>query len=204
MAYSGVVYIQMRDPKGNIHVALIVAKTKVAPIKRLSVPRLELCGAVILAKLLSHAAKILNILSSNVFAWTDSRVTLGWLQGNPRRFLTFVGNRIAEISETIPVACWHHVKDSENPTDCASRGIFPAELAKHDIWWNGPKWLKEAENNWNIKGNFDMHPIPSEEHNNQRVLFPIIALNPPMLRKISNYNRLTRVTAWILRFVKNC
>ena len=141
VAYSGVVYIRMKDQEGNIHVAMVVAKTKVAPIKRLSVPRLELCGAMILAKLLSHAAKVLKVSSSNIFAWTDSRVTLGWLQGNPKRFLTFVGNRIAEISETIPVACWRHVKGTENPADCASRGIFPAELAEHNIWWKGPQCM---------------------------------------------------------------
>ena len=85
-AYSGVVYIRAVDEQDNVHVSLVMAKTKVAPLKRLSIPRLELCGAVILAKLLHHVAKTSEIPYSNVFTWTDSRVTLGWLQGNPRRF----------------------------------------------------------------------------------------------------------------------
>ena len=68
-AYSGVVYIRMKNQEGNIHVALVVTKTKLAPIKRLSVPQLELCGAVILAQLLSHVAKVLKVPSSNTFSW---------------------------------------------------------------------------------------------------------------------------------------
>ena len=95
-----------------------------APIKRLSIPQLELCGSVILAKLLNHVAKVLNVPSSNVFPWMDSRITLGWLQGSARRFLAFVGNRVAEITEAIPVACWRHVKGTENPSDmCFQRDI---------------------------------------------------------------------------------
>ena len=68
VAYSGVVYIRMIDEEGKVHITLVVAKTKVAPIKRLSIPRLELCGAVIVAKLLNHVLKVLNVPSSNVFA----------------------------------------------------------------------------------------------------------------------------------------
>ena len=76
LPYSGVVYVRMSDQKGNIHVALVVAKTKVAPIKQLSIPQLELHAAVILAKLLSHVAKVLNVTSSNASAWADSHVPL--------------------------------------------------------------------------------------------------------------------------------
>ena len=94
--YSGVVYLRPMDDRNNIHVALVMAKTKVAPIKRLSIPRLELCGAVIVSKLIHHVAKILEVALSNIFAWTDSRVTMGWLRGNPQRFLTFVGNRVLQ------------------------------------------------------------------------------------------------------------
>ena len=201
--FTSGVYIRMTDEKGNPYDASRI-KTTVAPIKQLSIPRLELCGTVILAKLLKHVAKILNVPSSNVFARTDSRVTLGWLQGNPRRFLAFIGKRVAEISKAIPVAFWRHVKGSENSADCASRGIFPAELAEHDIWWNLVERAPVAENRWNVKRDFEEHPVPSEERDIQRVLLPITTSDPPMLERISSYSHLACVTAWMLRFVKNC
>ena len=83
VAYSSVLYLRAIDSEGDVHISLVMAKTKVAPIKRLSIPRLELCGGVVLSKILSHVADTLEIPSANVFAWTDSQVVLGWLQGKP-------------------------------------------------------------------------------------------------------------------------
>ena len=66
-----------------IHVSLVTTKTKVVPIKHLTMPRLELCGVVIVAKLLSHVAKILNIPTKQLYVWSDSDVVLRWLRDNP-------------------------------------------------------------------------------------------------------------------------
>ena len=92
-AYSGVVYLRMVDSLNHVHISLVMSKTKVSPIKRLSIPRLELCGAQILSRLLTHVKDILQIPMSHVFAWTDSTIVLNWLSGSPRRFKTYVGNR---------------------------------------------------------------------------------------------------------------
>lgn len=86
--YSAVIYLRQLDSDNVIHVSLVMAKTKVAPLKRLTIPRLELCGA----NLLHHIKEVFAIPSSNVFAWTDSMVVLGWLVGNPRRLKTLVAN----------------------------------------------------------------------------------------------------------------
>ena len=90
MAYAGVVYVRGIDMKEVAHVGLVIAKTKVAPIKRMTIPRLELCGALIVPRLLKHFSSILGVPAESIFAWTDSRVALGWLRGDPRRFKTFV------------------------------------------------------------------------------------------------------------------
>ena len=123
-AYAAVVYLRTIDQLGNIQVSLVTSKTKVAPIKCLTIHRLELCGAHLLAHLLHHVRQVLEIPLSHICAW----IVLNWLDGSPRRFKTFVGNRVSTIMEFIPPDKWNHVSGLDNPADCASRGLFPSEL----------------------------------------------------------------------------
>ena len=137
-AYAGVIYLRLVDTAGCIHTSLVTAKTKVAPIKRLSVPRLELCGALLLAQLLQHCQEVFSFPSEDVFAWTDSTIVLNWLAGNPRQFKTFVGNRVSLITDLVTPSHWHHVEGSDNPADCASRGLLPSELLPQlVVAWTG-------------------------------------------------------------------
>ncbi len=135
-AYAAVVYLRSDDSVG-VQTALVMAKTKVAPIKKLTIPRLELCGAYLLAQLMHHVRQVLKIPLSHIHAWTDSTIVLNWLDGSPRR------NRISTIVDLIPPDKWRHVRSTENPADCASRGVYPSELIHHPLWWNGPSWLQE-------------------------------------------------------------
>jgi hypothetical protein len=97
--------------------------------------------------------KVQNCLPNHkttLYGWSDSTAILGWLHGNPNRWKTFVSNKVKKIINTMPSNCWHYVKSSENPADCASRGITPIQLKEHPLWWNGPRWLQtyqpETEN----------------------------------------------------------
>lgn len=132
-AYAGVVYLRMVDTTGRVHSSLVMVKTKVAPIKRLTIPHLELCGAHLLAELLHHCQVIFGLPSEDIFARTDSTIVLNWMVGNPRRFRTYVGNRISSM-DLVPPSRWSHVVGSDNPADCASRGILPSELIAHNLW----------------------------------------------------------------------
>ena len=128
-AYTGVVHLHLVDSTGKVHTAIVMSKTRVSPIKRLSIPRLELCGAqLMLTKLLCHVKKTLNVPVTSVFAWTDSTIVLSWLTGNPRRFKIYIGNQISFIVDQLPPDRCKHVPGTQNPADCASRGLLPLQL----------------------------------------------------------------------------
>ena len=141
-AYAAVVYIRATYHDHSPTCALVTAKTRVAPVKSLSIPRLELCGATLLSNLLTSARKALNIPLDQVHAWCDSTIVLSWLDGSSKRFKTFVGNRLSTILTNLPPSTWHHVPTQDNPADCASRGLSPSKLVNHALWWDGPSWLK--------------------------------------------------------------
>ena len=108
-AYAAVIYLCMMDLDGGIQVSLVTSKTKVAPIKRLTIPHLELCGAYLLAQLLHRVQQVFNLSLDQIYAWTDSTIVLSWLIGNPRRFNTYVANRVSYIVELIAPNRWNHV-----------------------------------------------------------------------------------------------
>ena len=203
-AYGGVVYLRMVDSTDTVHTSLVMSKTKVSPIKRLSIPRLELCGAQVLAGLLQHIKRVLQVPLSDVYAWTDSTIVLSWLTGNPRRFKTYVGNRVSSIVDQIPPDRWNHASGIENPADCASRGIFPLELLEHKLWWNGPPWLTLMSSHWPEQHSIPVDLPPEEEK--EFCLVTTTQFEQPVIPfdRYSNFIRLQRVTAWILRFLNNC
>lgn len=146
-AYSAVIYARVETNK-QVNTTLITAKTRVAPIKsKLTLPQLELCGALLVADLMRTIVKSLNLENSPVFLWTDSMITLGWIRSEPNRWKTFVANRVAKI-QALTKYKWDYVPTSDNPADCASRGIMPLELIDHPLWWTGPDWLAKSAEHW--------------------------------------------------------
>ena len=203
-AYAGVVYLRMVDSAGGIHTFLVISKTKVAPIKRLTIPRLELCGAHLLAQILHHCKEVFSLSLKDVFAWTDSTVVLNWLVGSPRRFKTYVGNRVSSIMELISPDRWNHVNGLENPADCASRGLFPSELLNFTLWWDGPKWLQLNPDKWPKQSILPPND-PSQEGGEVCLHMTVVPCQPLMaLDHYSTFTRLLRVTAWLMRFTRNC
>jgi len=122
-AYAAVAYLRIQTSDGRIMTSLLLAKSKVAPLKKISLPRLELCAASLLTKVIIHVAKTLKLESVRTHLWSDSTVTLGWIRGHSARWSTFVVNRVAEIQCNLPEAQWHHIRSEHNPADCASRGL---------------------------------------------------------------------------------
>ena len=149
-AYAAVVYIR-HSFDGSVHTKMLTGKTRVAPIRSLCIPRLEICAALLGANLVEAVSSSVSdqrFPTTKVYAWTDSTVTLAWLQDFPWKWKTFVANRVAKIQNIIPSSNWNFVPTEENPADCASRGISAANLAKKNLWWNGPNWLEKSEDYW--------------------------------------------------------
>lgn len=143
-------YIRTFHDFADAKVTLLAVKSKVAPVKRQTIPRLELSAAVLLARLLARVRSILNFQQIPAHLWTDSSVTLAWIKGHSSQWKDFVSNRVATIQELVPEARWHHVAGEDNPVDCLSRGLTPNQL-HHHLWSHGPSWLQSPSVRWPSK-----------------------------------------------------
>jgi len=179
---------------------LLLPKSRLKP---LAIPRLELCGANLLADLLNHVRGVFDIPCEDVFAWTESPVVLSWLSGSPRCFKVFVGNRVSNILELLPPDCWHHVAGRDNPVDAGFRGMFPSDLLEHKLWWFGPDWLHQAELQLPCQPELREVPVPAEEREISLIVSITMPPSLPILERFSSLTHLTRVTAWLFCFVNN-
>ena len=133
-----------------------------------------------------------------------STIVLNWLAGSTRRFKTYVGNRVTHITELVAPEQWRHVNGVENPADCASRGLLPSELVDHPLWWHGPDWLLHDPATWPKQHQL----VPNTTFEEGDEICAFVArhhLDPPFSHEhYSSHIRLTRVTAWVIRFTVNC
>ncbi|UYV66799.1 hypothetical protein LAZ67_4002882 [Cordylochernes scorpioides] len=123
VAYAAVFYIRSHFKSGQVKVSLIASKTRVAPLKMISIPRLELCAALLLATLYDTIHNSLCLQIDRLFLWTDSKIVLSWIKSESRHWKPFVGNRIADVQRLTLLSSWHYVISKDNPADCASRAI---------------------------------------------------------------------------------
>ncbi|XP_049867240.1 uncharacterized protein LOC126367655 [Pectinophora gossypiella] len=143
--YCAVVYSRAESMCHGIKSRLIASRTRVAPIRPVSIPRLELLGALLLAQLLTFVREAMRISKDKIFAWTDSTVVLSWINGDPNRWKTYVSNRVVEILDNTDKEQWFHVTSDENPADLGSRGTTLQLLIKNKLWWSGPEWLQNKD-----------------------------------------------------------
>ncbi|UYV61856.1 hypothetical protein LAZ67_1006861 [Cordylochernes scorpioides] len=144
VAYAAVFYIGSQFKSGQVKVSLIASKTRVAPLKMISIPRLELCAALLLATFYDTIRNSLCLQIDRVILWTDSKIVLSWIKSESRHWKPFIGNRIAEVQRLTLHSSWHYVISKDNHADCTSRGITPSELVDHSLWWRGPTWLSDV------------------------------------------------------------
>ncbi|GFX85053.1 integrase catalytic domain-containing protein [Trichonephila clavipes] len=137
-AYAAVVYIKCFNESGQSQTRLLCSKSRVAPLKTLTIPRLELSAALLLLRLVKKVVPILQLPIHKIWMWTDSTIALAWIKTEPHKLKTFVSNRVAEI-QTLSKDChWKHVSSKNNPANLISRGCNVDELLKNEMWFSGP------------------------------------------------------------------
>ena len=138
-AYAAVVYLRIETAE-DVQLKFVTSKTRVAPLVKQTIPRLELLSALILARLISHVRSSLKefIQISHVRCWTDYEVALHWIRGESRKWKQFVQNRALEIRSLIPPEAWSHCSSKDNPADIPLSGTSPAALSE-SMWFPGPE-----------------------------------------------------------------
>ena len=147
VAYGVVTYLRTCYEDGTAHTTLVAAKSRLAPLKTLTIPRLELQAATLAARQDEAIRRELDLELEPSLFWTDSTTVLRYINNEQRRFQTFVANRVTEIRGISEARQWRHVPSEENPADDASRGALPSEL---DLtrWLEGPSFLRLTQEKW--------------------------------------------------------
>lgn len=202
-AYAAVLYVRSKDHEGNFILNLLTSKTKVTPIKTISLPRIELCGALLLARLFKTVQRALKFDHIIFHAWTDSEIVLSWLRGHPNKYKMFVANRISEIQEICSSNVWSHVRSESNPADCATRGLLPKDLLTFEMWWNGPNWLKQPKELWPATSVVEECDLEAKTLK----VNTMITKNPSnlelLITRCSSLTKLIRITAYCFRFMNS-
>ena len=217
-AMCALIYLICTYDSGDCKSTLLTSKAKVAPLKKLSIPHLELTAAVILSRLIETVQIALSnqIEFNEVFCWGDSTIVLAWLK-NDRKYKQFVSNRTQEILKLTRQEMWRHCPTDSNPADIGTRGESPVHLKENPLLFRGPSWITESRESWpdqlNSKQLIDTDPQEfAEELRNEPTvnLFTstkqLQTVNLENIIEISAYislSKLLGVTGLIVRFRNN-
>ncbi|RYE27129.1 MAG: hypothetical protein EOP45_02210 [Sphingobacteriaceae bacterium] len=202
IAYTASLYVKSVEEN---KVFLLTAKCRVAPLKhskdQLTIPRLELCGAALLAKLTKKTVNALCIQFDKIYLWCDSKIVICWIKGNPKRFKTFVANKVCAINKCVASENWFHVSSENNPADYASRGQTPSQLINNTVWWNGPDFLYRGQypitcNDTENSLTFDTMIFNASTQSQQSQ----ITIQKSILPDVSDFYKMQRVIATCLRW----
>ena len=211
--YGTVSYLRLENAYKETHCSFVMGKSRVAPLKQRTIPRLELTAATVAVKTNKLLLNELDFPVDRVVYWTDSMAVLRYIQNTSARFHTFVANRLTVIHEGSRTEDWRYINTKLNPADYASRGISTNDLIKHENWIKTPNFLSKPEDQW--------PKSPSQTHENLMDCDPEVKKNVKiavtklldsentstdsvkmLIQHYSSWHSLKKAVAWILKVRK--
>ncbi|GFR28152.1 integrase catalytic domain-containing protein [Trichonephila clavata] len=205
-AYGTILYLRFVTCNNKIETSFICSKSRVAPLKSLTLPRLELTAALLSARLAKQVSSCLKF-NANIYYWTDSLISYYWICGDSSAFKPYIKNRVQEIQLLSDPSQWGHCPGKDNPADLISRGTSAVKLAQNELWWHGPPWLKLEPDHWpNHQRDILDSELCSEELEYRSSVHVAVTQQRESLvdiNRFSSLKKLLKVTAWVFRFVNN-
>ncbi|XP_068723496.1 uncharacterized protein [Montipora capricornis] len=200
-AFGTCAYVRWRTESNEYDTRFIAAKSRVAPLKPLTIPRLELQAAVLATRLYQSIAEESRLQFEKVVFFSDSNIVLSWIRSQARGFKPFVSARVAEIQSNSDPSQWRHVPGELNVADDVSRGIPAQRLIGR--WKQGPEFLRLPEEEWPQENlTADLSEVDKERRKTQAILLTgsheVIDC-----KKFSNWRKLVRTSAYVFRFIRN-
>ena len=207
-AYGMAAYVRWRLEDGTYESRLVMARSRIAPLKTIDIVRIELCGAVLGARARVTIQREMKFRFEKVILLTDSEIVHAMIRKQSYGYNTFAANRIGEIQSSSHVDEWAWVPGKSNAADVVTRGCYPLEMQQDTVWQKGPDFLQRAESEWPIK--FEVHKdvqLPEQKGQFTGSISTNCAAESLASRidmcRFSRWMRLVRVTAWIrLLYIK--
>ena len=202
VGYGVIAFLRVEDTEnGRVRCSFLMAKSRLAPVRAITIPRMELQAAVTAVRIQQMLQDELTLNIEKTTFWCDSTVVLKCIRNENKRFAVFVANRIGEIRNATEVSQWRYVNTELNPADEASKGMHAATFVRNERWFNGPAFLRQEESSWPTE--------PQELPESSEVSTFFINQDQGGLHgldlvfsKISTWYKIKLCVAWMKRFVK--
>ncbi|MEM7299092.1 MAG: reverse transcriptase domain-containing protein, partial [Bacteroidota bacterium] len=218
--YCGVVYLRFVIGS-QVKTFFLASKSRVAPIKSMSIPRLELLGCLLLSRLIEEISNALEtrLKVSRVICWTDSEVALWWINGKSKSWKPWVENRADRVRKVVPKEGWRHIAGVENPADIPTRMDDSFKETLSEKWFDGPDFLQDpsfdSSQNFALNDKLESFKVASSESKKSNNFSSETCLNVTEThterrvsnvidnRRFSSLKKLINVTAYVIRFISN-
>lgn len=216
-AYGAAIYMRVTDLKGKISCNLLIAKSKVTPLKTVTIPRLELAAAELLSNLYLVVSKSMCLEAIPYYLWSDNTTALQWMNKPLHELKIYVANRVRRIRENTKIENWFHVRTAENPADLVSRGLLAKDIINKKLWWQGPSWLIKPQEHWPQPLDINKCEHSPEAESELKVL-SVSVIKPkeldvlcvksnervPLIEYSKNLSKIIGIAVYVFRFIRLC